>query len=474
MITITLKQDKLGLWSIPGLIALDSTSGRLVVDRAVLAEASERTVFERGLGAKHSVHALEELPTLENLPEPEGLPRGVLAVVGASSSKSKSIQEVLKTIIRTMSNTYIFQVHGRADHEAILGGIEALHRIQASHVIAIGGGTTLDVGKAIAGLAYQEDGQDIAAFQTGKRTIDPKKALPWIAVPTTSGTGSESTNNAVVELGDEKRSIRHIPPPRMIIADPAFTDSLPLSYTTVSLVDAVAQSLEVITHAKASPEVQAVALAAFLNLTEGMKALMPSEHSVPGRRTPLGSAGRSGDNATSPVASGIEITQHTRDVLSWGSLLMGIAFAHSGLGLPHALVHFCKKFGMSHGHMVGILLVPGLRIQARHNAATAARLGKVEEAFERSGKEHTLSLDFEEEATDASGFESDILLEWLEECISKLFGQVGLPTSLGQAGLNLADLDWIASQEHTLGASFGVPRRPATLDELVDVLKKAF
>ncbi|HHX25810.1 MAG TPA: iron-containing alcohol dehydrogenase, partial [Firmicutes bacterium] len=303
---------------------------------------------------------------------------------------------------------------------------------------------------------------------------DPKKALPWIAVPTTSGTGSESTNNAVVELGDEKRSIRHIPPPRMIIADPAFTDSLPLSYTIVSLVDAMAQSLEVITHAKASPEVQAVALAAFLNLTEGMKALMPSEHSALGRRTPPGSAGRSGDNATSPVASRIEIPQNTRDVLSWGSLLMGIAFAHAGLGLPHALVHFCKKFGMSHGHMVGILLVPGLRIQARHNAGTAARLGRVEEAFSRSDNEHILDLCFGEEATDSQNAGSDKLLEWLEECISKLFGHVDLPTSLGQAGLNLADLDWIASQEHALGASFGIPRRRATQNELMDVLKKAF
>lgn len=120
MTTITLKQDKLGLWSIPGLVALDSTSGRLVLGRTVLARASERIVFGRGLGAKHSVHALKELPTLEKLPKPVSLPRGVLSVAGATSSKSKSIQEVLETITRTMSNTYIFQVHGRADHEAIL------------------------------------------------------------------------------------------------------------------------------------------------------------------------------------------------------------------------------------------------------------------------------------------------------------------------------------------------------------------
>ena len=85
-----------------------------------------------------------------------------------------------------------------------------------------------------------------------------------------------------------------------------------------------------------------------------------------------------------------------------------------------------------------------------------------------------MDLCFGEEATDSQNSGSDKLLEWLEECISKLFGQVGLPTSLGQAGLSLADLDWIASQEHTLGASFGIPRRPATRDELMDVLRKAW
>lgn len=443
---MTLSRNQLGLWSIANLIEPDLSSDELFVDRTVLPEASKRIVFVRGLAAKHLAYALEKLPS------------GVLVVVGASSSKSERIQEVLENISQTASNVHIFQVQGRADHKAIREGIEALHRIRANHVIAIGGGTTLDVGKAIAGLAYQEGGQDIAAFQTGKRTINPMRALPWIAAPTTSGTGSESTNNAVIELGDEKRSVRHIPPPSMIIADPAFTDSLPLSYTIASLVDALAQSLEVITHAKASPKVQAVSLAAFLNLTQGLKALLSDKENMLGKSTP----------------SGIEIDSHTRAVLSWGSLLMGIAFAHAGLGLPHALAHFCMKFGMSHGHMVGILLVPGLRVQARHNHTTAVRLERVEQALARSDKEHTLSLIFGEETTDSSDLGSDRLLGWLEDSISKLFRQVGLATSLSQAGLSLADLDWIASREHALGASFGIPGRQATKDELMDALNQAF
>ncbi len=56
-------------------------------------------------------------------------------------------------------------------------------------------------------------------------------------------------------------------------------------------------------------------------------------------------------------------------------------------------------------------------------------------------KEHALNLSLEEKTTDPSDFESYRLLGWLEESIRKLFDQVGLPTSLGQAGLSLADIN---------------------------------
>lgn len=103
--------------------------------------------------------------------------------------------------------------------------------------LAAGGGTTLDVGKSVAALARQEGGGDVAAFQLGQRQVVAERVLPWVAVPTTSGTGSESTDNAVIELGEEKRSIRGIPAASLIVADPALTDSLPLRPTVVAAVE---------------------------------------------------------------------------------------------------------------------------------------------------------------------------------------------------------------------------------------------
>ena len=458
---ITLKQDQLGRWSVPDLIKLDS-SGQIILDRTILPQAAAQIVFGRGLALQHLENVITEMPA------------EALIVVGASSSKAPIIQTVLAHLRQFSAKTHIFQVQGRADHQAILSGIELLHKTKAQQMIVIGGGTTLDVGKAVAGLAAQEDGTEIAAFQRGERTINPEAALPWIAVPTTSGTGSESTNNAVIELGEEKRSIRNIPPPAMIIADPSFTDSLPLAATIIALVDALAQSLEVITNAAATPEIQALGIAAFLSLVQGLKTLLSAEEKTPENNKLSANTNHTGEQNITPTTEGAAISPPIRDTLSWGSLLMGIAFAHAGLALPHGLVHFCNKFGLAHGHMVGILLVPGLTTQAEHDPATALRLARIEEAFLSATQDKTITLRFEDETTAPANSGSSRLLAWLDQAIKKLLTKVNLATTLQQAGLSPADLDWIADQEYALGASFAIPKRRASREELRAVLHKAW
>ncbi len=461
---LTLKQDQLGCWSVPDLVELDSSSGQLIIDRTILPQTAEQVVFGRGLAQQHLAKVITEMPS------------EALVVVGASSSKAPTIQTILAHLQSLSAKAHVFQVHGRADHQAIRSGIELLHKTHAQQVIVIGGGTTLDVGKAIAGLAAQEGGTEIAAFQRGEKKINPKATLPWIAVPTTSGTGSESTNNAVIELGEEKRSIRNIPPPAKIIADPSLTDSLPLSATVIALVDALAQSLEVITNAAATPEIQAVGIAAFLSLAQGLKALSSTEENIPVNNRLAAETKHAGElNITSTSSiDGVAISPSIRDILSWGSLLMGIAFAHAGLGLPHALVHFCNKFGLAHGHMVGILLAPGLTIQAKQDPATALRLAQVEQAFASASQNTSIPLHFTEETKVPGNPESSRLLTWLDQSISELFTQVDLASSLQQAGLSPADLDWITDQEYALGASFAIPKRRATRDELRAILQKAW
>ncbi|NLG78770.1 MAG: iron-containing alcohol dehydrogenase [Firmicutes bacterium] len=681
-----------------GLVELDADSGGVRLNHAALPRAAERVVFGRCL----ATHVLPD--AVMRLVDPAN--RSVLLVVGESSSKAPEIAALLDKLRRLADNgtaalrLEVLEVRGHADHHAIRAGIAAVRRSGAGLVVAIGGGTTIDVGKSVAALAYQEDergtdafrgrgtgeatgvsanvtkgmgwtadtatggvgtggeasagtaahspagsaragfqrvatarahadasadagtgvGQsrtmpaqpdadvgpavaadenmdaetevdvDIAAYQLGRRRVAPERALPWIAVPTTSGTGSESTDNAVIELGDEKKSLRGIPAPRLIIADPALTDSLPLAPTVGAAVDALAQSLEVLTNSAASAEVQEVALAAFATLARGIEDLYlvatrrigetgsdsgksddpaaqggPEDLAHPGQRSDT-SARRSLETAPvirdagfqrgcgaarlsllnpvepdHPVEPGLPVesgktsqaSQHdrfdsedhpprvnpspraserpasamlaasstsaagvaatTRDTLCWGSFLMGIAFAHARLGLPHALVHFCNRFGLSHGNMVGMLLAPGLAVQAR-DPETARRLARAAQALDRvlrcrevpapegTAPESRISQTSVVEAASLGVVvpkglvpsRSELLFRWLETRIPALFAATGLPHSLRAAGLTRADLDWIVARELESRPSFGTPVRPATPGDLKEVLEKAF
>ncbi|MGE5593233.1 MAG: iron-containing alcohol dehydrogenase [Betaproteobacteria bacterium] len=496
---------------IPGIVGLEADTGIVHVNRAALPRAADRIVFGRGLAASVVPEAVAALV--------EPARPGILVVVGESSSKAPGIAALVDGIKRL--SVRVFVVRGHADHATIRAGIEAVRRERTGLVVAMGGGTVIDVGKSIAALAHQDqDGEDntsrrsgrtsqedagarvspavcvadesglepeasvdITAYQVGRRRLSPERALPWVAVPTTSGTGSESTDNAVIELGEEKRSLRGIPASRFIAADPALTDPLPLTPTIVAAVDALAQSLEVFTSSAASAEVQEVALAAFVALARGMEDLRVVAAQIIRETEPGGTAPATPDRqrmsavrAASPESAS-KVAPVTRDTLSWGSLLMGMAFANGRLGLPHALVHFCNRFGLSHGNMVGMLLAPGLAVQAR-DAETARRLARaaqtLDEALRGGGAP----------ATDGGASSSRLaprralrgpepLFRWLASRIPALFEAIGLPRTLREAGLTGADLDWIVARELENRPSFGTPARPATPAELREVLERA-
>ncbi|MEW6229228.1 MAG: iron-containing alcohol dehydrogenase [Bacillota bacterium] len=508
------------LRQVPGLLELDAASGEVCLDRAALPRAAKRIVFGRGSSGLVVSEAAGELAGSST----------ILVVVGTSSSKTPAISALLDRLRRVTDalaltgsaeppwtsgclqatrdgypqathdasagcrlagsgsdfdrptdlpgpagpvtpNVEVLRVQGRADHAAIQAGIAAVQRTGASLVVAVGGGTILDVGKSVAALARQERGEDVAAFQLGQRQVVAERVLPWVAVPTTSGTGSESTDNAVIELGEEKRSIRGIPAASLIVADPALTDSLPLRPTVVAAVDALAQSLEVSTNSVASEDVQAVALAAFATLAKGIEELCAITAGGPGCGSVAAAGGETARNSGGRPG---QVDSTTRDILSWGSLLMGIAFAHARLGLPHALVHFCSRFGLSHGHMVGILLAPGLAVQAR-DPETAKRLAGAAQVLQASSVLKSVETTYMRRAPlplpDAP--EPELLIRWLENRVGRLFTAVGLPSSLRAAGLARADLDWITVREMANRPALGIPARPATPDELEEVLEGA-
>lgn len=223
-------------------------------------------------------------------------------------------------------------------------------------VLAIGGGAALDLGKALAAMIPAPGGPLDHLEGVGKALPLQAPPLPFIAVPTTAGTGAEVTKNAVIGVpegvagGGRKVSLRD---DRMIarvaIIDPALTDHCPWPVTLASGLDAVTQVIEPYVSVKATPYTDALALPA---IAPGLRALMQ--------------LGRGEDPAA-------------RDALAWTSLCGGLALANAGLGVVHGLAGVIGgRTKAPHGALCGALLGPVLQMNRdRSTGAYRDRLDHV-------------------------------------------------------------------------------------------------
>lgn len=235
--------------------------------------------------------------------------------------------------------------------EPVLADLLAALAVARGHrpdwVVAIGGGAALDLGKALAGLipAPGDPMQHLEVVGQGlPLTAAP---LPFVALPTTSGTGAEVTRNAVIGLPEHGRKVslrdeRMIA--RLAIVDPGLTDGCPWGVTLASGLDAVTQVIEPYVSVKATPYTDALVRPV---IGVGLAAL---------RRL------RQGEDA------------EARDRLAWVSLCGGLALSNAGLGAVHGFAGVIGGMtGAAHGAICGALLGPVLAAN-RAAADGAARL----------------------------------------------------------------------------------------------------
>ncbi len=201
-------------------------------------------------------------------------------------------------------------------------------------VIGIGGGAALDTAKAVAGLLPSRTSVMDYLEGVGAGKPYPGDALPWLAVPTTAGTGSETTKNAVLSrIGQFKKSFRH----ESLVAreawlDPAFLPTLPKAVLHATAMDAFTQLLESYTTRKANPITDALAW-------QGMQLW---HHAL--------------EETESPRE---ETRQNAYGRLMLAATLSGITLANAGLGAVHGLAGpvgaYCKA---PHGMVCAALLSP--------------------------------------------------------------------------------------------------------------------
>jgi alcohol dehydrogenase class IV len=215
-------------------------------------------------------------------------------------------------------------------------------------VVAIGGGSVIDTGKAVAAiLANGGDPLDYLEVVGDGRPL-ARTAVPLVAVPTTAGSGAEVTKNAVLAARQQgvKASLRSPSMlPRVALVDPVLTYDMPPGLTAATGLDALAQLIEPYLSVRANPMIDAVC-------REGMGLVSRA----------LRAAVRDGSDA------------EAREAMSLASLFGGLALANAGLGAVHGFAGpLGGRLEAPHGALCAALLPAAVRVNLRAVRARAAR-----------------------------------------------------------------------------------------------------
>jgi alcohol dehydrogenase class IV len=280
----------------------------------------------------------------------------ILLVTGANSFLSSDSGENLLQQFRDNNIDWAhYPVQGEPTPETVDAAVDRFFAFKPHCVVAIGGGSTLDAGKAISAMLPLNEGVKIYLEGVGTGIAHPGTKIPFVAIPTTSGTGSEATKNAVIcERGDNgyKRSLRHDNlVPDTAIVDPLLTLNCPADTTAASGMDAFTQLLESYVSTAANPLTDALAL-------EGLRLISKSL---------LRSYTHSND---------IE----ARGDMSLAAYISGVTLANAGLGLVHGFASPVGGFfHIPHGVICSTLMAASNKVtirKLRSEDMNAVALGK--------------------------------------------------------------------------------------------------
>lgn len=293
-------------------------------------------------------------------------------------------------------------------------------------LVGVGGGSALDITKVLSiMLTNQENVRDFVGIEKVQNA-----GVPTILVPTTSGTGSEVTYNAIfTDLRDQvkKGIVSSYLIPKVAIIDPELTLTVPPSVTAATGMDALVHAVESYTAIRAGELTDGIALHAIKLISRSLRKA---------------------------VYNGKDLK--AREDMAMGSLLAGISLGNAGVGAVHALAYpLGGKFKVPHG-VANSLLLPFVM---KYNAV--ADLEKFSEVAKAMGENiEGLSL---REAADCA-----------VQALAKLAQDVGIPTSLKDVGVTAEDISNLAEEASKIDRLLNNNPRWLTVKEIKKIYEEAY
>ncbi|MEJ2294447.1 MAG: iron-containing alcohol dehydrogenase [Candidatus Lokiarchaeota archaeon] len=360
----------------------------------------------------------------------------VLLVTGKSSlKKSGYLDKIDKCLAKNGITSYLYdKVVKEPTTEIVNYGKKFALDNNCHLVIGIGGGSVMDTAKAIAGLI--SNGGIVEDYHAGKEFVKPP--LPFILVPTTSGTGSEITNNAVIK--DEKigikKSVRGLLANTALL-DPELTLPLPKPYTAYSGADALVQAIESLVSKSAN----------FISDFFAKKAIKILGLTLP------------------KVVKNLNNIQ-LREEMMLGSLFDALSFSNGKLGMVHGFAHpIGIKFDIPHGLICGTLLPYVMEYNLEVNSvvkkyAWIADTLSAQKILQGYGN-----------CPEQLPMESFKKAEWAIWKLKDIFLYIGIPLHLNQIGIKESDISDIV--QDTKGSSLDNNPRTPTKESLIEILRNA-
>lgn len=303
--------------------------------------------------------------------------------------------------------------------ENVKSGVAAYKASGADYMITVGGGSSMDTGKAIGIIINNPEFEDVRSLEGVAPTKNP--TVFTIAVPTTAGTAAEATINYVITDVEKKRKFVCVDTndiPNVAIVDPDMMSTMPKGLTAATGMDALTHAIEGYT-TKA-----AWALADCLNL-EAIRLIAKS------------------------LRGAVENDEEGREGMALGQYVTGMAFSNVGLGIAHSMAH---TLGAVYDTPHGVACAMMLPIVMEYNAeCSGSKYKNIAEAM----------------GVDTTGMDQASYRKAAVDAVRTLSQDVGIPSKL--EALKEEDLDFLAESAYADACCPGNPK-----DTCVEDLKELF